>query len=189
MNLTKNLFKSFIVAGAMIVISPAHASFEGYYNVSNWQTTTTPGSDASIDLSNAPNSITLIGGDNADGGLDLFATIDFTISADATGILSFNWSYETTDESAEWDPLFFLHNGTEHALSVNIGSLSQSGFFEFNVQFGDVFGFRQASVDSQYGAAQSTISNFSAPVPLPGALVLFGIALASLNVFRRNRAE
>lgn len=189
MNHTINLFKSFIVAGAMIVISPAHASFEGYYDVSNWQTTITAGSDASIDLTNAPNSITLIGGDNANSGPDLFATIDFTISADATGMLSFNWSYETTDESAEWDPLFFLHNDIEYALSADGGSLAQTGFFEFNVQLGDIFGFRQASLDSLFGSAQSTISNFSAPVPLPGALVLFGIALASLNIFRRNRAE
>lgn len=45
MNHTKNLFKLFIVAGAMTVISPAHASFEGYYNVINWQTTPTPGSE------------------------------------------------------------------------------------------------------------------------------------------------
>ncbi len=189
MNHTTNLFKSFIIVGAMIVISPAYASFEGYYDVSNWQTTITPGSDASIDLNNAPNSITLTGGNNAIDPEELFATIDFTISADATGMLSFNWSYETTDESAEWDPLSFLHNGTEYALSADGGSLTQSGVFDFNVQLGDIFGFRQASLDSLFGSAESTISNFSAPVPLPGALVLFGIALASLNVFRRNRAE
>lgn len=173
----------------MIVVSPAHASFEGHYNVSNWLTTITPGSRAFIDLSNAPNSITLIGGNNAIYPEGFFATIDFTISADLTGMLSFNWSYKTTDDSAELDPLSFLHNGTVHALSAYGDSLTQSGVFEFNVQRGDVFGFRKASLDSLFGSAQSTISNFSAPVPLPGALVLFGIALASLNVFRRNRAE
>ncbi|WP_341325284.1 hypothetical protein [Methylotuvimicrobium sp. KM2] len=48
MNQATNLFKVFIIVGAMILISPAHASFQDYYDVNNWQLKITPGSDASI---------------------------------------------------------------------------------------------------------------------------------------------
>ncbi|WP_341325285.1 PEP-CTERM sorting domain-containing protein [Methylotuvimicrobium sp. KM2] len=138
----------------------------------------------------------MIGGNNVNNLSGFPATIDFTIIADATGMLSFDWSYETNDNSPAYDPLFFLHNGTEHGLSGNTGPKTQTGFFEFSVQIGDVFGFRQASVDSLFGSAQSTISNFSAPTPLPslpipepGALAMLGIALAGFNFFRRHRNE
>ncbi|MEO1899651.1 MAG: PEP-CTERM sorting domain-containing protein, partial [Methylococcales bacterium] len=53
---------------------------------------------------------------------------------------------------------------------------------------GEVFGFRAHSIDSAFGAATTTISNFSAPaaVPVPAAVWLFGSGLMGLIAMRKK---
>lgn len=187
----------FLIVGIISTNAQASVFYEGfdgdYYNVGRWTIKRDPfESDAAIDLSNAPISIELISGNNAiDEDNPFESRIDFSIKAAASGIVSFDWSYITYDifEDPTWDPFGYIIDGEFFSLSIDNDSIAQSGSVSFNILAGQIFGFRQIATDSLFGSAHSTISNFSAPVPLPGALVLFGIALASLSVFRRNRAE
>ncbi|PKM37864.1 MAG: hypothetical protein CVV06_03675 [Gammaproteobacteria bacterium HGW-Gammaproteobacteria-10] len=194
----KNLIAAlFTIVGIISTNAQASVFYEGfdgdYYNVGRWTIDRDPfESDAAIDLSNAPISIELISGNNAiDEDNPFESRIDFSIKAAASGIVSFDWSYITYDSFEEpiWDPFGYIIDGVFYSLSADDGLSTQSGSVSFDILAGQIFGFRQIATDSLFGSAHSTISNFSAPVPLPGALVLFGIALASLNVFRRNRAE
>ncbi|WP_051906941.1 hypothetical protein [Methylomarinum vadi] len=178
------------VIGATGVVQ---ASFVDYYDVGNWTTNIDPfGSDASIDLSDAPNSITLISGNNGISYPGFLSNIDFSITAQATSTISFDWTYATNDSdgSAQWDPFFLLHNGDEYLVLSGSNAVNQTGHFEFDVQAGDLIGFRMQSLDSLFGSASTTISNFNtqAPVPAPGGLPLLAIALASLKAFRRKRS-
>ncbi len=190
MKLYRTYFQILLAITAFGATEVVRASFVNYYDVTNWTTTVDPvSSDASIDLSNAPNSITLTSGNNGTGPVGNMSNIDFTIAAEATSRISFDWIYETNDDSAEFDPFFFLLNGTEHAVSFDFGPLNQGGHFEFDVQIGDILGFRQQSFDSLFGSASATVSNFNAavPVPTPGSFALLAMALAGLNAFRHKR--
>jgi hypothetical protein len=97
------------LAGATLGLAanPAQAItlFAGPYAPANW--TQSIGGDGSINTSGAPGSIILNGSDNDSGAQN----VDFTITAPATGIVSFDWSYSTQDEAAKWDPFGYLVNG------------------------------------------------------------------------------
>lgn len=166
-------------------VAPVEAGFISYYDVTNWTTTKTPGtSDASVDTFLAPASVTLIGADNEVGPSNL----DFTVAAHSNGTVTFNWDYTSYDTwDASWDPFGYLLNGVFTQLTDNGGSSSQSGVVSFLVSSGDIFGFRQASVDSILGRGVTTVSDFNAPVPEPMTLALLGLGL--LGGARRLRSR
>lgn len=192
MTLKQTFFKLLLTIYSIIATEVVHANFVNYYDVSNWDTSISPSeSNASINIDEAPHSITLIGGNNtAPESVGFSSTIDFTISAEASSKISFEWAYTTNDYYAGYDPFYFLHNGKEYNLSDDNGALEQVGYFEFDVLVGDIIGFRQLSFDSLFGSASGTISNFNAQAtaPLPGSFALLGIALVGLNAFRKNRS-
>jgi hypothetical protein len=162
------------LAGAILGLAanPAQALtlFTGAYAPANW--TQSIQGDGSIDTSGAPNSISLSGANDGLGGTK---NTDFTIAAPNAGVVSFDWAFGTAD-GAFWDPFGYLLNGSFTQLTNDDGSETQSGSAAFAVLAGDVFGFRQNSVDSCCGRASSTISNFN--VAVPGPLPLFGAAAA-----------
>jgi hypothetical protein len=161
--------------------SPVHALtlFSGIYAPANW--TQTIEGDGSVNTSGAPASIVLQGADDDAG----FQNTDFTITAPASGNVSFNWDYTTTDADGPWfDHFGYLLNGIFTQVTDDGGLDSQSGSTIFSVVMGDVFGFRQSSDDSIEGPAFTTVSSFNAPVP--GPLPLLG-AGATLGWSRRLR--
>lgn len=178
-----------ILLGASLAAS---AQFSGPYAPASWTTTHLPDALAdagSVDLSAAPASITLFGSDT---GSDLGSEIRFTASAAAAGTFSFNWAYQTEDSDGDpvQDPAGYFRNGT-FQLSLDGGPISQSGSFSMAVNAGDVIGFWVATTDNISGRAHLTISNFSAPVPVPepGAAVLMALGLAGLAAWRTRRSS
>ena len=163
--------------------NPAQALtlFTGVYAPPNWTQTVQP--NGSINAFTAPTSISLT---SASDGVDLGQNknTDFTIAAPFTGTVSFTWAYTTTDElGPEYDPFGYLLNGNFTQLTSNTGADSQTGSTSFSVIAGQVFGFRQNSLDSLGDPATTTISNFNGPVAsgsasVPGPLPLFGLGAA-----------
>jgi len=65
----------------------------------------------------------------------------------------------------DWDRFGYLLNGSFTQLARN--DSQGSGSSQFSVLDGDTFGFRVFTVDNIVGPGVATISNFSAPVPVP----------------------
>lgn len=152
--------------------------FTGYYNVANWTLSLGGGS---INLAGAPLSILEI---SSDVGCCASSNMDFTIAAAANSTIQFNWNYTTSDADGPfYDPFGWLLNGVFAQLTNDFGSAAQSGTTSFLVAAGDVFGFRQRSLDSWLGSASTTISSFSVTsesVPEPATLLLMSMSLFGL---------
>ncbi|MDJ0690785.1 MAG: hypothetical protein QNJ41_20040 [Xenococcaceae cyanobacterium MO_188.B32] len=163
-----NIYKklAFVAAGtflsvAALDIKSAQAAFSGFYAPSNFTLTNT-NANGFVDITGAPSSVTLTGGNNLSG---TFGTTDYTTTAFGDGQVSFDWDYLSFNASPEFDPFGFLLNGDFTQLTDNNGLLSQFDGFTTSVQEGDIFGWRIATIDNGFGAAQTTISNFDAPAP------------------------
>ena len=120
---------------AVAIPAAAKADFSGPYAPANWTFQNTGGStNGSVDTSGAPASITLTGGSSQSGvaGDDT----NFTIAAVASGMVSFDWNYSSSDSSS-YDTGNFLLNGSPTFLANNNGG---SGFFSIAVTSGNVFG-------------------------------------------------
>jgi hypothetical protein len=104
--------------------------------------------------------------------------------------VTFDWNYSTAD-GPFWDPFGYLLNGSFTQVTNDGGGVFQNGTSTFNVLAGDSFGFRIFTVDNLFGRASVTISNFSAPAPVPepstvlSLLVLGGLG-AGLKYLKRN---
>jgi hypothetical protein len=156
------------------------AQFSGSYAPSQWTTTLTTGfvNTASVNSASAPASITITGSnDPGDPFLATPVDIDYTITAAASGVWSFNWSYQTNDmdNDPKWDLAGVLVNGAFTQLSANtLNNISQSGTYSSSVTAGTTIGFRVRAVDNSYGNASFTITSFSAPASvLPVKLSAF----------------
>jgi hypothetical protein len=173
------------VAGAAALGAPAiaQADFSGPYDHANW--TFTQAGDSSF----TANLTTLIL-NGSDDGTTLLATTEYTIAADASGTVSFDWDYSSVD-SLNWDYGGFSVNGVFTTLASN-SSLILSGNFSTAVNAGDIIGFWVSSQDSTLGAGVLEITNFSGPVavPEPGSLGLLALGTVggALGLRRRRRS-
>ncbi|WP_068794399.1 hypothetical protein [Methylotuvimicrobium alcaliphilum] len=170
-----------------MVIMPAKAAlisdFTGPYSLNNW--TETIGGNGAIDLDGF-SSVTLTGSDREtplDYPNESPIVVDFTIEAVASGFVSFQWFYETLDKDewfggSQWDPFGYLLNDVFFQLTDDNGAFEQTGQTHFFVNAGDIFGFRQKTIDDQFGAGITTISQFSVQVPEPHISFLLSLGLA-----------
>jgi hypothetical protein len=167
--------------------------FQSEYDPANWTFTNT-NADGSVNTSNAPTSIALTGGNN--GPVNSGITY-YTIIAAGDGIVTFDWSYVTSDgRGSFFDPLVLLLNGTPtQQLTDNNGGLNQTGTNSFSVSAGDTFGFGIETLDNMQGAASTTFSNFSVPsapaaaVPEPMTILGTVTALGFGAAFKRRQAK
>jgi hypothetical protein len=129
------------------------SGFSGDFNQANW--TMSAGEDGSINVNS--DTVILRGADNGD---ETPRNVDFTISSSLEFNVSFQWNYSTNDYFSVFDPFGYLVNGSFYQLTTNYGPTEQSGSVSLTLAGGDIFGFRQNSVDSQFGSATAIISNF-----------------------------
>ncbi|MBQ0738576.1 SprB repeat-containing protein, partial [Aquimarina celericrescens] len=137
----------------VLFASIANAQFTGAYNLSNWTlTNNNPSSDASVNLSGAPNSFIFTGSDSGSGGCcDLYD--DFEITVTSTTSLNFDYNHSNPD----LDDFYYVINGTATLVTIN-----GNGSLSVPVTAGDTFAFRIYNYDNCCGAGVLTISNFSA---------------------------
>jgi hypothetical protein len=158
----------------------ATTGFNGAYDVSNWTITRSSTSvGGSVDVSGAPNSITLNEPNSGEGGW-----VEFSILTKQTGVYSFDWSFGGEDVGFG-------------AAEINVdGAITQlatnnvaTGSFSQTISADTLFGFRSSSTDGFFGLTTFTVSNFSAPaaVPAPAALPLLLTAFGGLMVASRRR--
>ncbi|WP_304035042.1 HYR domain-containing protein [Mesonia mobilis] len=136
----------------MLFVSIANAQFTGPYDLSNWTlTNNNPGSDASVNLSGAPNSFIFTGSDSGSGGCcDLYD--DFEITVTSTTSINFDYNFSNPDI----EQFYYVINGTATHVTF-----SGSGSLSVPVTAGDTFAFRVYNGDNCCGAGVLTISNFS----------------------------
>ena len=181
-----------VVASLVSILAlsaPARAitfGFTGDYAPSNWNLTNS-NADGSVNTSNAPNSITLTGGDN---GSDSFGrtTYSITNTNPASVNISFNWLYSTQDS-----PILDRFDVNQNGSYTTIANSNASGTYTTLIATGDVFGFSIATVDNILGRGSVTISNFSAtPVPFEtnaapaGMAIVFGAFMLRSKLRQRS---
>ncbi|MCW5907365.1 MAG: HYR domain-containing protein [Chitinophagales bacterium] len=135
----------------------SQSGFEGSFAPANWTLTNTGDGNGSVDISNAPVSVTLTGSDGATGST--YTNYETTVGC--AGTIIFSWDYSTADWSAQYDPFGYTLNGNFVVLT-NPSSITESGTTAVAVQAGDVFAFTINSTDNAFGASASIISNFIA---------------------------
>ena len=179
---------SYAALPAAFVLSggAANAAFVGPYDVANWTAFTN--GDGSVSTAGAPGSIDLTGSGNGSiGGPS--AVSDFTVVAIATGFVTFDWSYVTSD-SVGYDLGSFLLNGVATTFAFN----TASGSSTFAVNIGDTFGFRVLATDNALGRGFLNISNFDAhggtsDIPEPTTLSLLALGAEGLALTRRRKNQ
>ena len=136
----------------MLFVSIANAQFTGAYDLSNWiLTNNNPSSDASVNLSGAPNSFIFTGSDSHSFTWNAYD--DFGITVPSTTTLNFDYNFSNPDI----EQFYYVINGT-----ATYVTFSGSGSLSVPVTAGDTFAFRVFNDDDCCGAGVLTISNFSA---------------------------
>ncbi|NJK59474.1 MAG: PEP-CTERM sorting domain-containing protein [Oscillatoriales cyanobacterium SM2_1_8] len=135
--------------------------FQGQFAPANWTFANT-NANGFVDVTGAPTTIALTGGDNGSGQ----GTTDYTIAilAPANATVAYAWNYTTLD-GPFFDPFNRLLAGTPTQLSDSGGLQTQTGTDVFDVAAGQVFGFQILTTDNIFGAATVTISDFVVAVP------------------------
>ena len=188
---TSTLMKKLSMAtvGAAVVtlgaVDSAQAfGFTGAYAPSNW-TLSNNNTNGYVNTSNAPSSISIIGGDTGSGEP---GQTTYTTTALIGGLLSFNWSYGTADvDGPAFDPFGFVLNGAFTQLTNSSGPNGQSGAFSTTLAQGDIFGFGINTTDNIVGSGNATISDFATPVPEPVSTL--GMLIGTGAMLKRRQQQ
>ena len=165
------------------VSDPYTEGFSNYYNEDNWTRNLDGGA---IDTTGSPVSVTLISSNSGNGS----SNQDFTIASAGNGLVSFDWNFIATDiDNPGYDPFGYLLNGVFTQVTDNAGSYLQTGTTSFAVSTGDIFGFRAHATDSVLGSSITVVTDFAAPVPIPGAALMLGSGLLALFGFGKKMSQ
>jgi hypothetical protein len=144
--------------------------FTGPYAPEHWTLSRGFG-NGTVDLAGVPSSIVMIGSQNG-----IPANTDYVSTSIEDGHVMLDWNY-VSDDDAGMDGFGFLRNGMFTLLADH----NAAGFTQFDVDAGDSFGFRLATLDAQNAPGELTITFFSAPgdpepSPVPAPLPWLALA-------------
>ena len=114
---------TFATAILALLASPANAAFIGDYDLAKWIKALN--GNGTITTNTAADSVTLVSANGGPGGAAA-RNQNFTITAAASGQVSFNWAYSTADAQPARDPFGYLLNGNFVQLTNNLGAQMQS---------------------------------------------------------------
>ncbi len=159
--------------------------FTGPYAPEHWTLSRGFG-NGTVDLAGVPNSIVMIGSHNG-----IPANTDYVSTSVEHGHVMLDWTY-ASDDDAGMDSFGYLRNGTFTQLADH----NAAGFTQFDVDAGDSFGFRLATLDAQNAPGTLAIHFFSAPgdaepahVPTPLPWLALGAGYGWSRRLRRRCAQ
>lgn len=180
--------------------TPARADvvgFSGVFSPNQW--TLTSEALGYADVTGAPATLALIGGDDDSGVVSITR---YSIKMPFAALINFSWNYSTTDYMGpDLDRAGYSVGGVDSQLTINYGLDIQSGSVSgLNLSQGEILGFYVQSMDSMFGPATITIGEFRAtslepsslaltPTPEPSTVLLTAtaaIGFAATRVIRRK---
>lgn len=176
--------RAYLTLGTSLVVlasaAVAQADFTGYYDHANWVFTQLNGGNGYIDTA-TDSTLVMVGGDDGSGN----SSDDYyTITAEADGMFSFDWVYNSEDDPG-FDAGYYYVNTYIYLSSTD----GESGSISVPVLAGDVIGFNVYSVDQVFGPGVLTITNFSGPtaVPEPASMAVLGLGALALAKKRARK--
>lgn len=184
-------------------IGVTYDGFQGPFDPANWNLNVVSDSTGGIDVSAAPQTVTIIGPDNGYAPTTVnncssAGYTDLSIVIPADGEYRFGWNYFSTDGDFRTayvgtydpanDPFSYAVDGSFTQLTDDLGDPTQSGFVTLTLNAGQTLTFRVATTDQCGGGATVNLS-ISATTTEPTTTLVQTAGLPSGSFFPVGTTE
>ena len=163
--------------------SRADAGFIGYYSPANFTLTNSGGLFPNGSASFPDSSTLILTGTNDGSGLP--GNTELTIPSGGNGLFEFTWAFNTLD-TPTFEQGGYVLGGNFFPLADTDGQFS-SVPVQVSVTADEVIGFEVLSVDDTGSPGILTVTEFSAPSPEPGTLVMLLFVVGAALIHWRGR--
>lgn len=158
--------------------------FSGVYDPASWTISHSPITDmGTVNTASAPTSVSMTSSNNGNTGAH---SVFYTVTIVASGNITFNWDYVTTDiHGSHYDRPQYAINGViigDIPGFVDGGLDIQSGSSTIAVTAGQTFSLVMTAIDDILGAATCVFSGFTAPAPASGNVNWYTVASGGASI-------